>query len=108
MAMNGYTLTDSKMFNQWILNNQKLCIATKRGFGNPTFLWFEKGRSVNDDTTPITLALLNELKKFVDIAWIGDQDLNKLASVILTDEDTMLEVEESQGVLNRGYNSHFE
>lgn len=103
MASNSYTLTDSKMLNEWILKHDRLCIATKRGLsGTPFYHWFTKGR--NQFEFPLTHALHNELKRNVDIAWLGGPNMEPLASVILTDDDQLL-VEET--INARSLSNHY-
>lgn len=107
MASNGYTLTGSEMLNEWILKHDRICIATKRGLsGSPFYRWFTRGRDEYD--TPLTQVLLIELKKNVDIAWLGGANKEPLASVTLTDDEHLL-IEETRNTrsLSNYYPSFF-
>jgi len=100
MASKGYTLTASEMLNNWILKYDRICIATKRGInGNPHKIWFRRGRSEFDDASPLTHVLFNELKRSVDIAWLGGPMLENLASVTLLEDGNLL-IEESNQLVS--------
>jgi hypothetical protein len=91
---NGYTLTGSDLLNEMILKHEKICIATKRGLsGTPFYRWFTRGRDQFE--TPLTYALHAEVTNYVDVAWIGGPNKERLASVVLAG-DGMLEIEESE------------
>jgi hypothetical protein len=105
MEATSFTLTASSLVNEWILNNTRLCIATKRGLsGSPHFIWFERGRGV-DTNLPLLHVAHHELDKNVDILYIGNEAKQTLAYVLL-DTNDRLDIEETSGSLDRYYNSY--
>lgn len=104
MQNNGYALTASDMINEWILKFPRLGIATKRGLCDGSFIiWSERGLTVDGDK-PILQAVLKELQKFVNIAYIIGPNKENLASVTM-DQFGMLDVTEESGTLGSYYKS---
>jgi hypothetical protein len=67
-----------------IVELDAFCIATKRGLSpRPYFLWFENGKSLDITFGNVNNVLIDELTHHVDIVWIGDQDKDPIASVVM-------------------------
>lgn len=92
------------MLNELILAHERICIATKRGLnGVPFYRWFTRGRDQYD--VPLTYALHAEVSKFVDIAWLGGPNKECLATVTLSDDNEMLDIESASNT--RSLNNYY-